>query len=76
MLGLLSRLLPEDEPHPDLYRKLEELISTETKDLERKEAEMAFEVLVALGYADSSADVNELEKLILEVNKGILAAGL
>ena len=77
VLGLLSRLLPEDEVQPKVYEKLQELVEREGEEnLEREEAEMAFEILVALGYADKDADVQELEKLILEVNKGIFAAGL
>lgn len=77
MLGLLSRLLPEDEVQPHVYTKLEELVEREGEEnLEREEAEMAFTILVALGYADKDANVEDTKDLILEVNKGIYAAGL
>tara|TARA_B100000508_G_scaffold60333_2_gene47515 strand:+ start:61869 stop:62384 length:516 start_codon:yes stop_codon:yes gene_type:complete len=77
ILGLLGRLLPEHEVQQKVYERLEALVKGEEDiDFEREEAEIAFEILVALGYADKDAGVSKTEDLILEVNKGILAAGL
>jgi len=77
MIALLGRLLPEHDPQPGLYERLRALVLKEEQtDFEREEAEMAFEILIALGYADSAADTQDTKDLILEVNKGILAAGL
>ena len=76
-LSLLARLLPEHEAQPGVYTKLKELVERkEENNFEREEAEMAFEILCALGYADKSIDTKDTKSLILEVNKGIFAAGL
>lgn len=76
ILGLLSRFLPEQEAHIEVFNKLENFLEDTPEDLERGEAEIVFLLLVALGYADKSIDVSKTEDLILEVNKGILAADL
>jgi DNA repair protein RecO len=76
ILSILSRFLPEQEAHIEVFTKLENFLEDTPEDLERREAEIVFLLLVALGYADKTANVSKTEDLILEVNKGILAADL
>jgi len=77
ILALLARLLPEHEVQIEIFKELKDFLEYDGEvDLERVEAEMAFKLLVSLGYADRSSDITDTKDLILEVNKGILAAGL
>jgi DNA repair protein RecO len=76
MLGLLARFLPEQEPYPHIFQKLENFLQEPPEDIARAEAEIMFELLISLGYADRAANIEKTEDLILEVNKGILAADL
>lgn len=76
MLGLFSRLLPEEESHIEVFNKLENFLEENPEDIVRVEAEVVFSLLSELGYVDRQADISNKTKLIQEVNKGILTADL
>ena len=76
ILGLFSRLLPEEEVHIEVFNKLENFLEENPEDLQRGEAEVVFSLLSELGYADKTANVEKKDALIRAVNKGIIAADL